>query len=91
MHFLKMPGGGLKIVLKSPWDGLTDCFLHCINEKKSLRGTPEKSEKSPWGGLKSRHQTPPNTFSNGMALISKDEIFIRDGHNIMVKYPCSTL
>ncbi len=42
--------GGLRIVPKSLRGGLTGCFLHCVNGKKSLRGTPEKSEKSLRGG-----------------------------------------
>ena len=46
--FKNMPWDGLRIVPKSLWGGLMGCFLHCVNGKKSLWGTPENSEKSQW-------------------------------------------
>ena len=55
-----MPRGGLRIVPKSLRGGLTGHILHCVNGEKSLRGSPENSEKLLRGGLKS--------FSNGIAL-----------------------
>ncbi len=64
MHIFENAAGGLKIVPILLPGGLAGWFLHCVNGKKSLRGTPQKSEKSLRGGLKSRCQTPPTTYSN---------------------------
>ncbi len=63
-----MPWGGLRIVPKSPWLGLINRFLQCVFTKNITGRYPRKKEKSLRGGLKSRHQTSPTKFSNGIAL-----------------------